>query len=196
MCFSNLKIFVFLYVGGSRGVEERKDGKRGSIFWFSFPYRPDLSAYHEKAGDMVRMESGSSIPHIMSSLSRHELLTSTRVASLEPDPQIQNLHVMLIDDSLTIIKVAGRSLRQNGYQVTTANNGSAGLDRLIEGYEKNEFHFVLMDLQMPVMDGIEAVRRYRIFETGKKMEGTKDALDFRRRRLPIIGEEGESLLLV
>jgi CheY-like chemotaxis protein len=67
---------------------------------------------------------------------------------------------MLIDDSLTIIKVAGRSLRQNGYHVTTANNGSAGLDRLIEGYDSDEFHFVLMDLQMPVMDGIEAVRRY------------------------------------
>jgi CheY-like chemotaxis protein len=179
-------------------VEERKDGKRGSIFWFSFPYRPDLSSQcHEKAGDMLRMESGSSklIPPIMSSLSRHDFLTAARVASLEPDPQIQNLHVMLIDDSLTIIKVAGRSLRQNGYHVTTANNGSAGLDRLIEGYEKDEFHFVLMDLQMPVMDGIEAVRRYRIFETGKKMESEVDPLDVPRRRLPIIGEEGKSLLL-
>jgi DNA-binding NarL/FixJ family response regulator len=38
-----------------------------------------------------------------------------------------------------------------GYKVTTANNGSAGLDRLVEGYAKGDFDIVLMDLQMPVM---------------------------------------------
>jgi CheY-like chemotaxis protein len=41
---------------------------------------------------------------------------------------------MLIYDSLTILNVVGRSLRNNGYNVTTANNGNVGLDRLIQGY--------------------------------------------------------------
>jgi response regulator RpfG family c-di-GMP phosphodiesterase len=105
-------------------------------------------------------ECESLLGPLVASISRHDFLTSARISSSEEYSEIQNLHMMLIDDSLTIIKVAGRSLRQNGYRVTTANNSSAGLDRLIERYEKDEFHFVLMDLQMPVMDGIEAVRRY------------------------------------
>jgi len=183
-------------LGGSRGVEERKDGKRGSIFWFAFPYRPDLSGC-PKTEDILEIEEDTEcesplgplvLSPIRTSISRHHFLTSARIPSCEEYSEIQNLHVMLIDDSLTIIKVAGRSLRQNGYHVTTANNGSAGLDRLIEGYDSDEFHFVLMDLQMPVMDGIEAVRRYRTFEAGKNLEKQlADPLDVPRRRLPIIG---------
>lgn len=39
---------------------------------------------------------------------------------------------------------------QAGFEVTTANNGSAGLDTLIEGYKTMEFDFVLIDLQVKV----------------------------------------------
>jgi CheY-like chemotaxis protein len=75
-------------------------------------------------------------------------------ASTDNDKGSSNLHVMLIDDSMTILQVVSRSLRKKGYQVTTAQNGSAGLDRLIKGYATQEFDFVLMDLQMPVMVNI------------------------------------------
>jgi CheY-like chemotaxis protein len=78
------------------------------------------------------------------------LLSTTSTGSIN-DKESSNLHVMLIDDSMTIIQVVSRSLRKNGYQVTAAQNGSAGLDRLIQGYASQEFDFVLMDLQMPVM---------------------------------------------
>lgn len=183
-------------MGGSRGVEERKDGKRGSIFWFSFPYRPDLSASNERYGELgtkgeLKISEKEEMHPIKSSLSRHHFLTSARVINIDQFPSNPNLHVMLIDDSLTIIKVAGRSLRQHGYHVTTANNGSAGLDRLIQGYALDEFDFVLMDLQMPVMDGIEAVRRYREFEKTKRMERKVrgSITGSIRIRLPIIGNQ-------
>jgi CheY-like chemotaxis protein len=64
----------------------------------------------------------------------------------------KNLRVLLlVDDSLTITQVIGRALRQRGYEVATANNGSAGLDRLMQGHATQDFDFVLMDLQIPVM---------------------------------------------
>lgn len=120
-------------LGGSRGVSVRKDGKRGSNFWFSFPYRPDFLP--TPLAETVQTRSQSVSPNASSS--------DMSVAS--------NLRVLLIDDSLTIIQVIGRVLRNKGFKVTTANNGSAGLDCLIQGYASKEFDFVLMDLQMPVM---------------------------------------------
>jgi CheY-like chemotaxis protein len=61
------------------------------------------------------------------------------------------IHVLLVDDSITIIQVVRRALKKKGYQVTTANNGSVGLDRMVQGNPTQEFDFVLIDLQMPVM---------------------------------------------
>ena len=46
----------------------------------------------------------------------------------------------------------------------TASNGFLGLKRLEKAFESNEFDMVLSDLQMPIMDGLEATKRYRKFE--------------------------------
>ena len=89
-----------------------------------------------------------------------------------PAPPIDNetvrtLRFLVVDDSPSILKVLGRALISKKYLVETADNGSIGLNLLIEGYDDNRYDVVLMDLQMPVMDGIESVRRYREFESSK-----------------------------
>mmetsp|Transcript_35721 Transcript_35721/g.33855 ORF Transcript_35721/g.33855 Transcript_35721/m.33855 type:complete len:838 (+) Transcript_35721:304-2817(+) len=187
-------------LGGSRGVDSRRDGLQGSNFWFSFPYRPD--PFHDEAYAQIPDELSSdsfdtfdkdSFPLNLNKPTRDSFTTDNTVTPKSPKRPKGVISVMLVDDSLTIIRVATRALRNKGYLVTTAHNGSAGLDRLIEGYEMFEFDFVLMDLQMPVMDGIESVSRYREFERkNREVVALATPGVTLRKRLPIIGMSANS----
>lgn len=72
--------------------------------------------------------------------------------------------ILLAEDNLLNQKLGVRLLEKQGWKVTPANNGKEVLDLL----EKNRFDFILMDIQMPEMDGIEATQeiRKREKETG------------------------------
>ena len=59
--------------------------------------------------------------------------------------------ILLVEDNLINSKVAQQVLRKAGYRVTAVDNGAAALAAL----ERGHFDLVLMDVQMPGMDGIE-----------------------------------------
>jgi TMAO reductase system sensor TorS len=89
-------------------------------------------------------------------------------------------HVLLVEDNPINQMVAQKMLEKIGLESTLAGDGQAALDMLAQG----RFDAVLMDCQMPVMDGFEATRRIRqqaalldlpvIAMTANVMEGDRE----------------------
>jgi two-component system sensor histidine kinase/response regulator len=77
----------------------------------------------------------------------------------------KTLNILLAEDNLVNQKLAGRLLEKRHHTVTIVSNGKEALAAL----EKNHYDLVLMDMQMPEMDGFEATRilRERENATGK-----------------------------
>jgi two-component system, sensor histidine kinase and response regulator len=75
--------------------------------------------------------------------------------------QRYNGHVLLVEDNFVNQKVAVRFLERLGCTVEVAGNGAEG----VAACQERHFDIVLMDLQMPVMDGMTATRKIREWET-------------------------------
>jgi len=67
------------------------------------------------------------------------------------------LNILLVDDSDVDIKVAQRMLRKLGHKVDLARNGIEAINAL----ERCSYSMVFMDIQMPMMNGIEATKVIR-----------------------------------
>jgi CheY-like chemotaxis protein len=109
----------------------------------------------------------------------------------------KSLRILLVDDSLAIQKMTSLVLKKHGHKVDLASNGAEALEVLqkirdkvhkrvssLMGHEKmdssdtkkdlvaiNELYDVILcDLQMPVMDGLEAIKRLRAAEAKNRKE--------------------------
>ena len=69
----------------------------------------------------------------------------------------KDFRVLLVDDEPDIIEILEYNLKQEGYQVFTANNGLEALDKASQVIP----HLVILDVMMPVMDGMEACEKMR-----------------------------------
>jgi CheY-like chemotaxis protein/HPt (histidine-containing phosphotransfer) domain-containing protein len=88
----------------------------------------------------------------------------------EAPPPVRRLHILLAEDSDINQRLAVRLLEKQGHQVTVAVNGREA----VEAVRRGAFDLVLMDVQMPEMDGLTATAHIR---GGEKGTG---------RRLPIL----------
>jgi two-component system sensor histidine kinase RpfC len=93
------------------------------------------------------------------------------VAAAAPAASIRRC-VLLVDDNRVNQRVISRILETGGHQVLVAENGEQALD-LLES-EADRLDLVLMDFNMPEMDGLEATKLFRMMSTGAT-------------RLPILG---------
>ncbi|MBF0102101.1 MAG: response regulator [Desulfobacterales bacterium] len=107
--------------------------------------------------------------------------------------QIPPLTILLAEDNLVNQKVATNLLRKKGHSLEVAVNGKIVIDMLASG---KEFDMILMDVQMPVMDGLEATERIRNGEAGESVKDipiialTAHALKGDRERFLTMGMNG------
>lgn len=72
-------------------------------------------------------------------------------------------HVLLVDDAPDVLRVTSRLLGYAGLQVTTASNGRDAVEKALAAEEAGAgFDLILMDVQLPIIDGIEATALLRI----------------------------------
>ena len=98
----------------------------------------------------------------------------------EPSKKLRGHHALLVEDNSINQQVATQMLAELGISVSVANNGLEG----VQTVEQHNYSVVLMDMQMPVMDGLQATQEIRktksadeltiIAMTANAMEGDRE----------------------
>lgn len=104
----------------------------------------------------------------------------------------KDVQILLVEDYPTSRQLGERNLRSAGYKVDLAENGQQAVD----AWKKKHYDLILMDVQMPVMDGFAATKAIRMHETeilknkAQRKEEDKPASSSQhpasRNRVPII----------
>lgn len=152
-------------VGGKCGARGRYDGKQGCVFWFTIPYQPILkgdSGYTDGDNASGDLSCGDIKKETLVMLSTHS------ISSVGFQMNKNSLDILLVEDSRLIQKTTTRMLTDAKHSVTVSSNGAECL-QLLQGKDKS-FDVILMDIQMPVLDGIETIKQIRKHEalTGRR----------------------------
>ncbi|KAL1883080.1 hypothetical protein VTK73DRAFT_10006 [Phialemonium thermophilum] len=151
------KSLIETMMGGKIQLESQE--QRGTKAWFTVTF--DKARPEVVAGDAQMSPPG--LPDISSrSNSTSELGTPNRHASLERVPKEQ-LRIAVAEDNAINARIAMQYMQRLGYScIDTYDNGLKAVEGLRrKAKEGIPYHIILMDVQMPVLDGYEATKLIR-----------------------------------
>jgi len=129
-------------MGGSIKVESEE--KCGSTFYFSIPFSvpKETVDIEEKAGSAAQLKQHT---------------------NLSKDEENVEMSILLVEDKPMNQKLVEVYLKRKGHNIYKVSNGKEALD----AHASMQFDLILMDISMPVMDGVEATRLIRAAESKK-----------------------------
>jgi len=180
---SDLKntILVLMTSIGKRGDARRLE-KIGFAGYLTKPVKQ--SQLYDCLVTVSGLENEPTSEQPMSIFTRHTIF----------EKRTREARILLAEDNITNQKVALNTLKKFGYNADVVKNGKEAFEAL----KKIPYDIVLMDCQMPVMDGYEATNEIRKWEKTLK-DGTADCSDStpeseaRSKRIPIIAMTAHAL---
>ncbi len=129
----------------------------------------------ELMGGHIEVESGVGQGSVFSFAVPLEIwVGATRQATVSvgtgPEPPLPALHVLLVEDSPDNRTITIAYLQDTPYQIEIAENGAIAFEKFTAGH----YDLVLMDRQMPVMDGLASTRAIRKWEAGERPAADAD----------------------
>ena len=135
-----------------------------------------------RSGDIARSRELGIKSYLVKPIKRSELfeaitvtISETKMVTEEPAvpravaPQdLRTLHILLVEDSADNRLLIQFYLKKTPYQLEIAENGQIAVEKFTSG----RYDLVLMDMQMPVMDGYTAVKEIRMWESKEGVKAT------------------------
>jgi CheY-like chemotaxis protein len=139
-------------MGGALNVTSKENV--GSTFSFKLP----LQVTKEK--DLARQQASKNGVSVPVGETRAKISTDSSSAAPQSSGPHRALRVLLAEDNKVNIMVAQSMLKRLGHTLEAVGNGAD----VIQALQRSSYDLILMDIHMPIMNGLEATKRIRQFE--------------------------------